>query len=128
MPQGSGAPHGRSPRSGVGTLLLPCLPRGAAAHSCVGGDFPPFPRGRDRAFRLTGNGAFEDYYSVQLQGGAGKQAQLQPLSLLLLIPHSYPATPAPGTPPQVSPDPSLVLLGRQGASSKVRGRVGDAGG
>lgn len=30
---------------------------------------PPFPRGRDRAFRLTGNGAFEDYYSVQLQRG-----------------------------------------------------------
>lgn len=90
---------------------------------------PPFPRGRDRAFRLNGNGTFKDY-TVQLQRGktGAAAASVPPPSLSPPYPPFLSSNTCPGDPPQVSPDPSLVLPGRQGASSKVRGRVGDAGG
>lgn len=87
---------------------------------------PPSRSGRDRTFRLSGNGAFKDY-TVQLQRGKTGTAAASippPSSSPCLIPLLLPSNTCPGlpagsrcpwghaSPPSATPEPSFALPGR----------------
>lgn len=84
------------------------------------GTSPPSRRGRDRNFRLSGNGAFKDY-TVQLQRGKIRRScSLHPSSPPCLIPLFQPSNTCPGvrrcpqghaSPPSATPEPSFPLPG-----------------
>lgn len=128
-PRGPGAAERRSPRTGLGALLLPRLPRGAAAHSCVGGDFPPLPKGPGPRLQIKWKWGIQRLRGPAAEGKTRRSCSLPP-SLSRPYPPRLPSDTRPGDPPS-PPDSPLVLPGRQGGSSKVRGRGvtqgGDAG-
>lgn len=91
-------------------LLLWCLPRAVPAQSCVGEDSPPSRRGWDRAFRLSGNGAFGDY-AVQLpRGKPDTAAASSPPPAQQYLPRGPQMPTGTRQPPHTTPEP-LVLPG-----------------